>query len=164
MNAKAVNALCSGTHRTPALTQVEVSNTDIKNHRRPSWMKKHPSTRAPIAKHMNWKKEETKEHLKYKKHRFQRVALGVNLGSETESPQRNCAAQIIKGSQNQSDHWSQQNTFNTVMLSTKKTLVRSSPPTCSAITSEDNLPPRSDKHWAHRNKFREFHAWYLTWC
>ena len=60
MNAKAVNALCSGTHRTPALTQVEVSNTDIKNHRRPSWMKKHLSTRAPIAKHMIWKKGRNK--------------------------------------------------------------------------------------------------------
>ncbi len=60
MNAKAVNALCSGTHRTPALTQVEVSNTDIKNHRHSSWTKKHLSTRAPIAKHMIWKKGRNK--------------------------------------------------------------------------------------------------------
>ena len=75
----------------------------------------------PLQSIWSERKEETKEHLKYKKHRFHRVALGVNLGSETESPQRNCAAQIMEGSQNQSDHWSQQNTFNTVMSSTKKT-------------------------------------------
>ena len=75
----------------------------------------------PLQSIWTERNEETKEHLKYKKHRFQRVALGVNLGSETKFPQRNCAAQIMEGSQNQSNHWSQQNTFNTVMSSTKKT-------------------------------------------
>ncbi len=36
------------------------------------------------------------------------MALGVNLESETESLQRQFIAQIIEGSQNQSDHRSQQ--------------------------------------------------------
>ena len=35
-------------------------------------------------------------------------------------------------------------------------LVRSSSHMSSAITSEDYLPPRSDKHCAHKYKFNEF--------
>ena len=75
----------------------------------------------PLQSIWSERKEETKEHLKYTKYRFQRIALGVNLESETESLQRQFIAQIMEGSQNQSDHRSQQNTSNTVMSRTKKT-------------------------------------------